>query len=414
MSNEENVWSRLWSFSDMIHSCCGLGVWCFDENRQMTGANCPENEDFLLFLRIGQCLEQAAAMPEKHTTPLFMEDAVGMIWAADYLVDAAGEEWVIVMGPVFDAQASIHLLDDALRQFNFSVTLTAALLEKLRRVPIMTTTNFFQYIHMLHWTLTGNDISADSIRMQYHTNRAVEKQEEKSALENPERSHINEKRMLDLVRTGNLHYKEALTFAAEASPRSGGGGQGGLRQYKNTVIVFTALCARAAMDGGMPPVTANIMQQRYTAMAENCRHYTDLVDLNARMIEDFIRRVHVLWAGDYSRTVRECCDYIHLHLDEPIRLADIAQAVGYTEYYLTKKFHRETGVRLSDYLRDARLEQASEALRSTHKSLQQISEELQFGSCNYFGKVFTKKYGISPAAYRQQAFAANEEKKNQK
>ena len=140
----------------------------------------------------------------------------------------------------------------------------------------------------------------------------------------------------------------------------------------------------------MPPVTANIMQQRYTAMAENCRHYTDLVDLNARMIEDFIRRVHVLWAGDYSRTVRECCDYIHLHLDEPIRLADIAQAVGYTEYYLTKKFHRETGVRLSDYLRDARLEQASEALRSTHKSLQQISEELQFGSCNYFGKVFTK------------------------
>ena len=59
-----------------------------------------------------------------------------------------------------------------------------------------------------------------------------------------------------------------------------------------------------------------------------------------------------------------------------------------------------------DYLRDARLEQACEALRSTHKRLQQISEELQFGSCNYFGKVFTKKYGISPAAYRQQILTA--------
>lgn len=405
---KENAWTRLWAFSDMVHACCGLGVWCFDANRQLTGANCPESEDFLLFLRMGQCLEQAADAPDKHAIPLFMEDAIGMLWAADYLVDSAGREWYIVMGPVFDTQSSIHLLDDTLRQFNLSVALTAALQEKLHRVPIMTTTNFLQYIHMLHWTLTGADIPADSVRMQYHTNCAAEKQEERSSLENPERSHLNEKQMLDLVRTGNLHYKEALTFAAAASPRGGNGEHGGLRQYKNTVIVFTALCARAAIDGGLPPATANIVQQRYTVMAENCCHYTDLVDLNAQMLEDFIRRVHALQAEDYSRPVRECCDYIHLHLNDPIKLKDIAQAVGYTEYYLTKKFRRETGTRLVDYLRDARLEQACEALRSTHKSLQQISEELQFGSCNYFGKVFTKKYGISPAAYRQQTIAGQE------
>ena len=408
MSTEkkESVWSRLWSFSDMVNTCCGLCVWCFDENQQLIGASCPENEDFLLFLRMGQCLEQAIAAPEMHNAPLLMEDSIGMLWTSDYLINDTGKELYIVMGPVFDTQASIHLLDDTLRRINLSVTLTAALLEKLHRVPIMTTTNFSQYINMLHWTLTGVAIPADSVRMQYHTNHTTEKPGEKSALENPERSHLNEKHLLDLVRTGNLHYKEALSYATKTSPRNWSSGRSGLRQYKNTVIIFTALCARAAIDGGLPPATANIVQQRYTVMAENCQHYTDLVALHAQMIEDFIRRVHALQADNYSRPIRECCDYIHLHLNDPISLADLAREVGYTEYYLTKKFHKETGIRLVDYLRDARLEQACEALRSTHKSLQQISEELQFGSCNYFGKVFTKKYGISPAAYRQQILTA--------
>ena len=34
---------------------------------------------------------------------------------------------------------------------------------------------------------------------------------------------------------------------------------------------------------------------------------------------------------------------MHSHLTDNILLDDIAAAVGYTSYYLTKKFYRETG-----------------------------------------------------------------------
>ena len=63
------------------------------------------------------------------------------------------------------------------------------------------------------------------------------------------------------------------------------------------------------------------------------------------------------------------------------------------------------GIRLSDYIRDTRLEYAKIWLVSTEKSIQEISDLLQFCSRNYFSRVFKEKEGMSPQEYRQRAKA---------
>ena len=52
--------------------------------------------------------------------------------------------------------------------------------------------------------------------------------------------------------------------------------------------------------------------------------------------------------------MHECCEYIQSNLLKPLELSDIAKEVGYTEYYLTKKFNKEMGVRLLDYIKIGR------------------------------------------------------------
>lgn len=121
------------------------------------------------------------------------------------------------------------------------------------------------------------------------------------------------------------------------------------------------------------------------------------------MIEDFIHHVQAAQRNkDMSRAVRECVEYLQMHLTAPFSLADMARSVGYTEYYLTKKFRKETGQKVTEYLLNARLERACHMLKTTNKSITDISSELQFCSPNYFTKVFTQKYGISPSLYKQQ------------
>ena len=102
-----------------------------------------------------------------------------------------------------------------------------------------------------------------------------------------------------------------------------------------------------------------------------------------------------------SREIRRVREYISHHYAEPLELAKLAQQVGYSEYYLTRKFTRQTGEKLSDYILEIRIGAAKRQLLTTQKDIQRISEELQFGSRSYFDRVFRNKVGVTPAQYRQ-------------
>ena len=121
------------------------------------------------------------------------------------------------------------------------------------------------------------------------------------------------------------------------------------------------------------------------------------------MYHDFIYRVHHLHANpDYSPAVQKCCDYIELSLDKKIRIADLAALTGYTEYYVTEKFKKETGVPLFLYIRYAKVERAKVYLESSDLSVKEIAEHLAFNTPNYFIKCFHEVTGYSPAQYRRQ------------
>ena len=164
--------------------------------------------------------------------------------------------------------------------------------------------------------------------------------------------------------------------------------------------IFTALCARAAMEGGLSPRIAKQLEVQYIRAIEQCTD-VGLIEVNSAMVSDFVHRVHDCRMNPaLSDAVQEICAYVHSHLTDDILLDDIAAAVGYTSYYLTKKFYRETGQRMTDYINHAKMQYACVQLTGTDKTLQQISEELHYSSRSYFTAVFRKVIGCSPTEYR--------------
>ena len=100
--------------------------------------------------------------------------------------------------------------------------------------------------------------------------------------------------------------------------------------------------------------------------------------------------------------MQKCCDYIELSVDRPIRAADLAALVGYSEYYLTEKFKQETGQSVRSYIRYAKVEHAKTLLESTDLSVRRIAEQLAFNTVNYFIQSFRETTGFTPAQYRRQ------------
>ena len=210
-----------------------------------------------------------------------------------------------------------------------------------------------------------------------------------------------EKALLQTVRNGNLNYKSILQNSVSLSGGVQVKGRDPIRQAKTSGIVFISLVCRAAMEGGLSPEIAYALGDSYIQSAEDCRDQGELNILSYGMYHDFVYRVHQLKINPgYSHAIQKCLDYIDLNLNRKVNAADLASLVGYTEYYLTEKFKKETGMSVSTCVRNAKINRAKLMLETTDMSVAEIAQELAFNTPNYFIQSFRSITGMTPAQYR--------------
>ncbi|HUT61020.1 MAG TPA: helix-turn-helix transcriptional regulator [Phycisphaerae bacterium] len=100
-------------------------------------------------------------------------------------------------------------------------------------------------------------------------------------------------------------------------------------------------------------------------------------------------------------TVRAALQYCDANMYEPIRLTDVATAVGYSSTYLSRLISTHLGRSLFDYVRDARIQESKWLLRSTEMSITEIADSIGYRDCSYFTHYFTRTMGCSPRVYRR-------------
>lgn len=82
---------------------------------------------------------------------------------------------------------------------------------------------------------------------------------------------------------------------------------------------------------------------------------------------------------------------------------DIANHVYLNPDYLTRVFKKETGMSLSDYLQQKRIDYAKELLEGTGQSVSDIGLAAGYSNLSYFSTIFKKATGFNPVDYRKRA-----------
>lgn len=101
------------------------------------------------------------------------------------------------------------------------------------------------------------------------------------------------------------------------------------------------------------------------------------------------------------QSVHAAIQYIDEHLEEPIRLAKLADLCTLTPVYFGRRFQQYTGMTPISYLQEVRVKAAMQHLSFTDLSIDEIAQRTGFGSRAYFSRVFARHAGKSPAAYRK-------------
>lgn len=389
-------------FRELVSCGSSIYTWCFDAKGQLLSSNCPEESLFATAFSVFGSKEEMLHHTKEHSNPIFLTTAFGLIWGAAFELKEGAVHRCHVIGPVFFTDVSLRNIDDGLRLYahqEVSLSWKYQLLEAIKSVPVTQNIVFSRYILMLHYCITGEKLDASDLNV-----RTFVSPEAKEVKRDRHKVWTSERAMLQMVRTGDLNYKAALSQSMLISNGVPLQGSDTVRKSKVSLIVFASIVCRAAIEGGLSPEEAYSLGDSYIQGIESVTSPSELAAIAPLMYDDFVQRVHKCRTNpNLSKQIQQCCDYIEMHLDEKIQAKDLAQLVGYTEYYVTRKFKEETLFSVSDYIKFAKMERGKLLLTSTEFSVQDISEQLGFSSRSYFSQVFREIVGMSPLEYRANA-----------
>lgn len=414
----QSVSERISYFRTMLLETARIPSWHYSAAFSLIESSCSwemELKNFFL-LESGALLKQIqenCSQSSDPAIPFSFTDGLNFSWMILPFPEKDAFSYY-VLGPVFATDVSEEYFRRQLDVRNMSLSSQVKFMQLLKTIPVIPMTNFGLFARMFYYTCFEKNISF----AQFHTLRPSHMKKSSGEVSHSSKqalfqsqdipsthgTYLLEQRRLSHVENGNIFYTPASDdfFSQNAGTHVPGTLCPGnpLRQAKDELIVSITLVTRAAIRGGMIPETAFSLSDHYIQAAENCPDQDGLADISDAMYHDFTWKVHELkQQPGLSPAVQACRTYIQKHLNEPFSLEDIARDSGYTPYYLSSLFKKETGCTLKNYVASEKLEAAKLLLKNTSLSISEISDRLHFTNPSYFSALFKKQMGMTPTEY---------------
>lgn len=102
-----------------------------------------------------------------------------------------------------------------------------------------------------------------------------------------------------------------------------------------------------------------------------------------------------------QKTVLKVKDYVERHLQDQLKLENIAKDAGYTKYHLNRIFTEITGKSIHKYIQERRLAESAESLITTEKDITEIAQDAGYSTQQAYTLAFRNFSNYTPSVYRQ-------------
>ena len=170
-------------------------------------------------------------------------------------------------------------------------------------------------------------------------------------------------------------------------------------------VITTAMITRLCRQHGMELEQAFRLSDFYIQKLDDIHSVEGVHLLHDEMVIDFTEKMRRLHRADTnSRHINDCKEYIYSHIKERITIEDLADEFGVSASYLSRLFKQQTGVSVSAYIREQKIEVAKNLLRFSDYSMIDIANRLSFSSQSHFIQQFRESVGMTPKKYRDEYY----------
>lgn len=140
------------------------------------------------------------------------------------------------------------------------------------------------------------------------------------------------------------------------------------------------------------PLMAKVLCQQFLVYV-----LKELSPQNASTIQDYFQ----LKTYDKQTIAQTITSYFQENYMKKISVEEIARSSYLSTTYITKIYKEITGDTPINYLIGLRMEKALEILQEGHFSIQDVARKVGYDDPYYFSKLFKKRFGVSPSAYKR-------------
>ena len=116
--------------------------------------------------------------------------------------------------------------------------------------------------------------------------------------------------------------------------------------------------------------------------------------------EDILNYISTNKISSAKSMIKKCMELVAQNISNPfLSVKWLSSQLYINENYLSRIFHKETGIFLIKYINNQRLLKAKHYFDHDYNSIQAVSQMTGFSDPLYFSKCFKKKYGVAPSKY---------------
>lgn len=99
--------------------------------------------------------------------------------------------------------------------------------------------------------------------------------------------------------------------------------------------------------------------------------------------------------------IKMACELIHRDLSMPVTLTEVAGKLDMNASALSRLFRQEMGCSFSEYATNARMNLAKKQLIESNLKINDIAQNVGYGSVSHFVQVFGEYTGMTPGKFRE-------------
>lgn len=176
---------------------------------------------------------------------------------------------------------------------------------------------------------------------------------------------------------------------------------GNLNVIKARVMELIVVITRAAVESGASLESMLGLNFEQISQLSKITDFVDLCNWLVKRLDSIMDTVYELRNIKNTSILSTVMTYIRSNYTTNITLDDVSGHVFLSSYYLSHLFKDELGITFVEYLTRVRVEAAKTLLMENGLPIANIAHAVGYEDASYFGKVFKKNAGVTPAKYRK-------------